>query len=136
MTLDCSPRGRTGRGRGPEGSGPYPELAAYRIREGCSPTAQSQVGRLVGLLPLAQSRTAWARQGLDLDEKAIRRLAGELGAQMRATRTRDLMRFRRGELPAGREFTGKSIAVGSDGGRLRVRTVVVAVHRCDRKCCT
>ena len=128
MTLDCSPRGRTGRGRGPEGSGLYPELAAYRIREGCSPTAQSQVGRLVGLLPLAQWRAAWARQGLDLDEKAIRRLAGELGAQMRATRTRDLMRFRRGELPAGREFTGKSIAVGSDGGRLRVRTVVETIR--------
>ncbi len=47
---------------------------------------------------------------------------------MRATRTRDLMRFRRGELPAGREFTGKSIAVGSDGGRLRVRTVVETIR--------
>jgi hypothetical protein len=134
MTLYCSPRGRTGRGRGPEGSGLYPELAAYRISEGCSPNAQSEVGRLVGLLPIEQSRSELARQGLDLDEKAIRRIAGELGAQMLATRTRDLMRFRRGELPAGGEFRGKSIAVGIDGGRVRVRTVVQTIRaRGERK---
>jgi hypothetical protein len=126
MTLYCSPRERTGhgKGRGREGSGLYPELAAYRISEGCSPNAQSEVGRLVALLPIEQSRAELARQGLELDEKAIRRIAGELGAQMLATRTRDLMRFRCGELAAGREFKGKSVAVGIDGGRVRVRTVV------------
>lgn len=128
MTLYCSPRGRTGRGRGPEGSGLYPELAAYRISEGCSPNAQSEVGRLVGLLPIEQARAELARQGLELDEKAIRRIAGELGAQMLATRTRDLLRFRRGELPAGSEFKDKSIAVGIDGGRVRVRTVVETIR--------
>src|SRR3954467_1178661 len=128
MTLYCSPRGRTGKGRGREGSGLYPELAAYRISEGCSPNAQSEVGRRVGLLPIEQARPELARQGLALDEKAIRRIAGELGAQMLATRTRDLLRFRRGELPAGSEFTGKSIAVGIDGGRVRVRTVVETIR--------
>ena len=128
MTLYCSPRGRTGRGRGREGSGLYPELAAYRISEGCSPNAQSEVGRLVGLLPIEQSRAELARQGLELDEKAIRRIAGGLGAQMLATRTRDLMRFRRGELPASSEFKGKSVAVGIDGGRVRVRTVVEMIR--------
>lgn len=46
---------------------------------------------------------------------------------MLATRTRDLLRFRRGELPAGSEFAGKSIGVGIDGGRVRVRTVVETV---------
>ena len=46
---------------------------------------------------------------------------------MLATRTRDLLRFRGGELPAGSEFAGKSIAVGIDGGRVRVRTVVETV---------
>src|SRR5271155_82641 len=124
MTLYCSPRGRTGKGRGPEGSGLYPELAAYRISEGCSPNVQAEVGRLVGLLPIEQARVELARQGLELDEKAIRRIAGELGAQILATRTGDLMRFRRGELPAGTEYAGKSVAVGIDGGRIRVRTVV------------
>jgi hypothetical protein len=128
MTLYCSPRGRTGKGRGREGSGLYPELAAYRISEGCSPNAQSEVGRLVGLLPIEQSRAELARQGLELDEKAIRRISGELGAQILATRTRDLMRFRRGELPAGSEFKDKRVAAEIDGGRVRVRTVVETIR--------
>src|SRR3954470_5228007 len=128
MTLYCSPRGRTGKGRGPEGSGLYPELAAYRISEGCSPNVQSEVGRRVGLLPIEQARAELARPGLESDEKAIRRIAHELGSQMLATRTRDLLRFRRGELPAGEEFQGKRIAAALDGGRVRVRTVIQKVR--------
>jgi hypothetical protein len=128
MTLYCSPRGRTGKGRGCEGSGLYPELAAYRISEGSSPNVQSEVGRLVGLLPIEQARAELARQGLEQDEKAVRRIAGELGAQILTTRTRDLMRFRRGELPAGNEYAGKSVAVGIDGGRVRVRTIVKTIR--------
>ena len=85
---------------------------------------QAEVGRLVGQLPIEQARAELARRGLELDEKAIRRIAGELGAQMLATRTRDLLRFRAGELPAGNEFADKRVAVGIDGGRVRVRTVV------------
>jgi hypothetical protein len=128
MTLYCSPRGRTGKGRGIEGSGLYPELAAYRISEGSSPNVQSAVGRLVGLLPIEQARTELARQGLEQDEKAVRRIAGELGAQVLTTRTRELMRFRNGELAAGNEYAGKSVAVGIDGGRVRVRTVVETIR--------
>jgi hypothetical protein len=128
MTLDCAPRGRSGKGRGHEGGGLYPELAAYRISEGSSPNAQAEVGRLVGQLPIEQARAELARRGLELDEKAVRRIAGELGAQMLATRTRDLLRFRAGELPAGGEFVGKNVAVEIDGGRVRVRTVVEKVR--------
>jgi hypothetical protein len=128
MTLYCSPRGRTGKGRGSEGSGLYPELAAYRISEGSSPNVQSEIGRLVGLLPIEQARAELARKGLEQDEKAVRRIAGELGAQILTSRTRELMRFRRGELPAGKEYAGKSVAVGIDGGRVRVRTIVKPIR--------
>ncbi len=130
MTLYCAPRERSheGKGRGREGSGLYPELAAYHISEGSSPNVQAEVGRLVGQLPIEQARTELARDGLELDEKAVRRIASELGAQMLATPTRDLLRFRAGELPAGSEFTGKRVAVGIDGGRVRVRTTVKNVH--------
>jgi hypothetical protein len=128
MTLYCSPRGRTGRGRGREGAGLYPELAAYRISEGSSPNVQAEVGRQVALLPIEQARAELARRGLESDEKAIRRIAHELGSQMLATRTRDLLRFRRGELPAGEEFRGKRIAAALDGGRVRVRTVIKKVR--------
>jgi hypothetical protein len=123
-TLYCSPRRRSGQGRGAEGSGLYPELAVYRISEGCSPNVQAEVGRLVGLLPIAAARAELARRGLELDEKAVRRIAGELGAQMLAARTRDLLRFRAGGLPAGNQFAGNRLAVQIDGGRVRVRTVV------------
>jgi hypothetical protein len=128
MTLYAAPRGRTGKGRGREGGGLYPELAAYRISEGNSPNVQADVGRLVGLLPIEQARAELARRGLELDEKAVRRTAHELGAQMLATRTRDLKRFRAGELPAGDEFAGKRVGVGLDGGRVRIRTVVHTVR--------
>jgi hypothetical protein len=128
MTLYCSPRGRTGKGRGREGAGLYPELAAYRISEGSSPNVQAEVGRQVALLPIEQARAELARHGLESDEKAVRRIAHELGAQMLATRTRDLLRFRRGELPAGEELRGKRIAAALDGGRVRVRTVIKKVR--------
>src|SRR6516225_4323210 len=128
MTLYCSPRGRTGRGRGREGAGLYPELAAYRISEGSSPNVQAEVGRQVALLPIEQARAELARRGLESDEKAVRRIAHELGSQMLATRTRDLLRFRRGELPAGGELAGKRVAVALDGGRVRVRTVIKKVR--------
>jgi hypothetical protein len=128
MALYCSPRARTGRGRGREGSGLYPELAAYRISEGCSPNVQAEVGRLVGLMPIESARAELARRGLELDEKAVRRIAAELGAQMLASRTGDLMRFRAGDLPAGDEFAGKDVAVEIDGGRVRVRTVIKTIR--------
>jgi hypothetical protein len=128
MTLYCSPRARTGRGRGREGAGLYPELAAYRISEGSSPNVQAEVGRQVALLPIEQARAELARHGLESDEKAVRRIANELGAQMLAGRTRDLLRFRRGELPAGEEFRGKRVAAALDGGRVRVRTVIKKVR--------
>jgi hypothetical protein len=128
LTLYCSPRPRTGKGRGREGAGLYPELAAYRISEGSSPNVQAEVGRQVALLPIEQARAELARRGLESDEKAVRRIAHELGAQMLATRTRGLLRFRRGELPAGAELAGKRVAVAIDGGRVRVRTVIKEVR--------
>jgi hypothetical protein len=103
-------------------------LAAYRISEGSSPNVQAEVGRQVALLPIEQARAELARHGLESDEKAVRRIAHERGAQMLATRTRDLLRFRRGELPAGEAFKGKRVAAALDGGRVRVRTVIKKVR--------
>jgi len=103
-------------------------LAAYRISEGSSPNVQAEVGRQVALLPIEQARAELARRGLESDDKAVRRIANELGAQMLAGRTRDLLRFRRGELPAGEQFQGKRIAAATDGGRVRVRTVIKKVR--------
>lgn len=124
LALYAAPRRRGGSGRGGEGGGLYPELAAFRISEGSSPNVQSEVGRLVGLLPIVTARDELSRRGLDLDGKAVHRIGIELGTQMLAARTRGLLRHREGELPAGTELAGKRVAVQIDGGRVRVRTVV------------
>jgi hypothetical protein len=50
-TLYCGPAARTGKGRGREGGGLYPELAALGISEGPSPALVSLVGRQCALLP-------------------------------------------------------------------------------------
>ena len=103
MTLYCSPRVRTGKGEAARGVG---STRSWRptgsVRT--SPNVQAEVGRLVAQLPIEQARRELTGRGLELDEKAVGRIAHELGAQMLATRTRDLMLFRRGELPPGSEF--------------------------------
>ena len=120
----CAPRrkkGGTGR-RGKERVGLYPEWAALGIREGASPGAQSEAARLVVLMPSMEAgRTELERRGCDLDVKTVRRLTLELGAQALSARREDLEAWRRGDLPAGKEFAGKRIGAAIDGGRTRTR---------------
>jgi hypothetical protein len=129
-TSYCAPRSRTGRGRGREGLGAYPELAALGIRKGATPALHSQVGRLTALLPSIElARDELRHQGPALDEKAVHRMARQLGAEVLATRTRDLQRFRDGRLPAGQEMAGQHVVAQMDGGRVRIRTQVETVKR-------
>lgn len=51
MTIYCSPARRTGKQRGGEGAGLYPELGALGIQEGKSPALVRTIGRLTALLP-------------------------------------------------------------------------------------
>jgi hypothetical protein len=120
-TMYCSPRGRTGNGRGSAGGGLYPELSAFRINEGCTPAMQAEVARLVAQMPLAQAQCELARRGLHLNEKTIWRIAKGAGVQLLATRTRDVLAWRDGHVLPGHELRGKRIAVQIDGGRVRTR---------------
>ena len=124
MTLYCSPRGAPARDEAAREVGSTRNWRLIGSAKGAAPTCKPKW--VVWSVCCRSNRHArsWLARAWNLDEKAVRRIAGELGAQMLATRTRDLMRFRRGELPAGNEFAGKSVAVGIDGGRVRVRTVV------------
>jgi hypothetical protein len=125
-TCYCGPAARTGQRRGGEGTGVYPELAALGISEGSSPALAAQVGRLAALLPSYEmTRQELAAQGKPLDVKVVHRIAGQLGAELLTTRYRDLQRFRAGDLPAGRELAGKRVGAAVDGGRVRLRTVIV-----------
>jgi hypothetical protein len=129
-TLYCGSKARTAKGRGREGAGTYPELAALGIRKGSTPALQSQVGRLTALLPSIElAREELRRQGPTLDEKAVHRMASQLGAEVLATRTRDLRRWRAGQLPAGQEMAGQYVVAQVDGGRVRIRTQVETTKR-------
>jgi hypothetical protein len=129
-TLYCGPKPRTAQGRGREGAGTYPELAALGIRKGSTPALQSQVGRLTALLPSIElARDELRRQGPTLDEKAVHRMARQLGAEVLATRTRDVQRFREGLIPVGQEMAGQHIVAQVDGGRVRIRTQVETTKR-------
>jgi hypothetical protein len=124
-TVYCGPVARTGRGRRGEGSGLYPELAALGISEGSSPALAGRVARLTALLPSYEvARAELARQGLRLNIKVVHRITSQLGAELLTTRTRDLERYRAGQLPAGHELAGQRVGAAIDGGRTRIRTVI------------
>jgi hypothetical protein len=124
-TLYCGPLARTGKGRGREGTGLYPELSVLGITEGSSPALVSLVGRQGALLPSYQiAQKELAARGTPLDIKVVHRIARQLGASMLTCRSRDLLRWRAGLLPASKELAGKRVAAMIDGGRTRLRTVI------------
>ncbi len=116
---------RTGKGRGREGAGLYPELAALGVIEGSSPALVSLVGRQCALLPSYQvAQRELAARGTALGIKVVHRIARQLGAAVLTSRTRDLLRWRAGLLPPGSELVGRRVAAMVDGGRTRIRTVI------------
>ena len=102
--------------------GLFPQLAAMGFGKGCSPGLQYTVARIVALSPsIKVAQKELRRQGLKLDYKAVRRIAEQLGTQLLALRQRELLAWRAGQLPAGREFAGCRVSVQIDGGRIRMR---------------
>src|SRR5277367_2083967 len=71
-TLYCSPSLRTGKGRGNEGAGLYPELAVLGIQEGKTPALVRDLGRLTALLPSYDAvREELLERGLKLNIKQV-----------------------------------------------------------------
>lgn len=138
-TLYCGPAARTGKKRGPEGSGLYPELAVLGFSEGSSPALASKIGRLTALLPSYEvARRELADEGLSLNGKEVYRIANQLGAEILTARTRDLESYRAGKLAAGTELKGKRVGAAIDGGRVRTRVKIkkkrVRGQRKKRRC--
>jgi hypothetical protein len=120
-TLYCSPSLRTGRGRGREGSGVYPELAVLGIQEGKSPALVREVGRQTALLPSYEmARQELAEHGLALNIKEVHGIGQQAGQAALAYRRRELERYRQGRLPA-EDGRGKRFGAMIDGGRTKVR---------------
>lgn len=120
-TLYCSPSLRTGKGRGREGSGVYPELAVLGIQEGKSPALVREVGRQTALLPSYEmARQELAERGLVLDIKEVHGIGQHAGQAAPTYRRRELELYRQGKLPAG-AGRGKRLGAMIDGGRAKVR---------------
>lgn len=97
-------------------------LAAMSFAKGCSGELESQVARQVALGPSIEfARSQLARDGVKLDEKAVRRIALQCGESLLTLRHHELDQFRKGVLPVGTELDGKCVSVQIDGGRSRIR---------------
>jgi hypothetical protein len=122
LTLYCGPARRTGKGRGREGSGLYPELGVLGIHEGKSPALVRDVGRLTALLPSYESvQHELAERGVDLNIKEVHGIGRYAGQAALTHRRRELDQYRVGTLPAG-SGTGKRFGAMIDGGRTKIRT--------------
>jgi hypothetical protein len=121
MTLYCSPTSRTGKGRGREGAGLYPELGVLGIQEGKSPALVRTVGRLTALLPSYEMAQAeLAERGVRLNLKEVHGIGCYAGQAALTYRWRELQDYRAGKLPAA-DGRGKRFGAMIDGGRTKVR---------------
>jgi hypothetical protein len=121
-TLYCNPARRTGKKRGREGSGLYPELGILGIQEGKSPALVREVGRLTALLPSYEAvQHELAERGMKLNIKEVHGI-GQYAAEAALThRKRELDLYRAGQMAAA-DGRGKRFGAMIDGGRTKIRT--------------
>jgi hypothetical protein len=82
ISLYCPPRKKRFRKDDQTASGVYVELAQFGFGKGVSPALQSRVARQAALCPsLAMARQELARDGVELDGKAVRRIAYQVAVQ-------------------------------------------------------
>jgi hypothetical protein len=132
-TLYCSPAPRTGRGRGREGAGLYPELGVLGIQEGKSPALVREVGRLTALLPSYESvQQELAERGIKLNIKEVHGI-GQYAARAALTyRQRQLELYRAGKLAAA-DGRGKRFGAMIDGGRTKIRQATRKQKGCGQR---
>ena len=120
-TLYCSPALRTGKKRGREGSGLYPELGILGIQEGKSPALVREVGRLTALLPSYEAvQHELAERGMKVNLKEVHGIGRYAAAAALTYRKRELELYREGKLPAA-DGRGKRFGAMIDGGRTKIR---------------
>jgi len=120
-TLYLAPAALTGKRRGREGGGLYPELGVLGIQEGKTPALVYEMGRLTALLPsYAHARNEMAERGVLLNIKVVHGIGRYAGQAALAYRTRELLAYRAGKLPSG-DGRGKRFGVMIDGGRTKLR---------------
>lgn len=121
-SLYCAPRSSRQRSTDEKVPGVYVELTQFGFGKGCTPGLQSKVARQAALCPSLQfAQQELEREGVQLDVKTVRRIAGQCGEGLLRLRMHELLLWREGKLPAGGELGGKRVSVQLDGGRTRIR---------------
>ena len=121
-SLYCEPRRGLFRKTEDKVPGLHVELAQFGFGKGCSPGLETRVSRQAALNPSLQfAQEELARDGVEMDVKTIARITYQCGSGLLALRTHELLQWRLGKLPAGKEFEGKHISVQIDGGRTKTR---------------
>lgn len=121
-TLYCAARSSSKRASDEKVPGVYVELMELGFGKGCTPGLESRVARRAGLCPSLQSaQQELAREGVTMNTKTVRRITNQCGDGLLQLRTHELLLWREGRLPAGRELAGKRVSVQLDGGRSRIR---------------
>jgi len=119
-------RGRPGKTRGigrrrVAGSGCYPMLESLGIADRATPALRSAVAKqVVRSASLAEAREALAERGIVMDLKTVRSISLRVGTDALAQRQARLDAARAGAV-FSEEFKDQRIAIGVDGGRLRLR---------------
>jgi hypothetical protein len=112
---------KSGRRRGCEGGGIYPELGWLGFLEGKSPALVRDVARQAALLPsYAVARTELLERGLKLNIKEVHNISVHAGQAAVTLRRRELELFRQGKLAAA-DGQGKRFGAMIDGGRVKLR---------------
>ena len=97
-------------------------LAQFGFGKAVSPALQSRVARRVALSPsISFAHQELARDGVQLDVKAVKRITYQCGEGLLALRRHRIELMRRGELPSGDALVGKRVSVQIDGGRMKIR---------------
>lgn len=121
-TLYCGPKKkRFGKDNQPR-VGLDVTLAQFGFGKSASPALQSRVARHVALCPsISFAHQELAREGVQLDVKAVKRITYQCGDGLLALRRHRIDLMRRGELPSGDALAGKRVSVQVDGGRMKIR---------------
>ena len=97
-------------------------LAQFGFGKAVSPGLQSRVARQMALCPsIAFAQQELARQGVDLDTKAIKRITYQCGDGLLALRRHRIKLLRQKKLKPTGELAGKRVSVQIDGGRMKIR---------------
>lgn len=121
-TLYCPPKNKRFRKDDQPRVGLDVTLCQFGFGKGVSPGLESRVARKVALCPSIRfAHGELAREGVELDPKAVKRITYQCGEDFLAMRTHRIEQLRAGVLPVGDELVGKRVSVQIDGGRMKIR---------------